>query len=457
MLPVAVVGALVSLVTPLSPRPVVVVVLLALAAAASWGHDRRLAWCWGFLLPIDVLQDVPAGILDVARYGGVVWLCLRFAPTLSTERRGYVIRLAGLAAAVAVIRGLGSTARVDRFGMLVAAVMFVGALVAPFVAYRVRAHRAILAGFVAGTALTAIVSIMQALELPTLREGNQEGSRFPGLASTTMLTTWHLALALVTACYFVRRDQPRAYRLVALGFLPLGSIALVVNGAQGGLLGLAAAAFFAGIWAGRRPAGRAAVRTAAPYVAGATAVLAILVVGLVLSDVRTPTLDGLRGEGGYRNELARWEVDKQGLEVIADHPLVGVGRTNFEDRYDLAPHFLPLEAGVTSGVIGLLVGGYLLLYLLSLVLRGPGSDAPSAWLGLALAGAMWSNTLIETGGPFTGLPRFALLLIAVIAARGEPWPSTDDEHEPAAYDEVSPRRSELAGRLSVLRPRRAVG
>ena len=45
---------------------------------------------------------------------------------------------------------------------------------------------------------------------------------------------------------------------------------------------------------------------------------------------------------------------------------------------------------------------------------------------------MFGNALTETGGPFTGLPRFALLLISVVACRGETWPQHRDEPTPAA-------------------------
>ena len=38
---------------------------------------------------------------------------------------------------------------------------------------------------------------MQALHWTTLREGNIEGSRYPGLSTYTMLLTWQLAFGLI--------------------------------------------------------------------------------------------------------------------------------------------------------------------------------------------------------------------------------------------------------------------
>ena len=58
--------------------------------------------------------------------------------------------ISGLPIVASVAAAFVAVSRADRFGMLIAAVMVVGALTAPFVAYRVRAHRHILAGFLEG-------------------------------------------------------------------------------------------------------------------------------------------------------------------------------------------------------------------------------------------------------------------------------------------------------------------
>jgi hypothetical protein len=276
---------------------------------------------------------------------------------------------------------------------------------------------------------------MQSFDLPTLQPGNQDGQRFPGLASTTMLITWHLAFALIVACYFLsQRDEARGNRMLAAVAVPLALAALVVNGAQGGLLGLLFAAAALGAFGWRMVTRRAVVR----YGAVALVALVGIAVLVIAADVRTPTIDGLQGSGDYRNELARWNVAVDGAQELVAHPLVGVGRTNFEDEYGLAPHFLPLEAGITAGVVPFLVALYLLWCLFRVLLQGPVGRRPEAWLGLALCAAMFANTLTETGGPFTGLPRFSLLLIAVVACQGERWPAAGrapDETAASAGDQ----------------------
>ncbi|MBX3283865.1 MAG: hypothetical protein KF703_00835 [Actinobacteria bacterium] len=420
--------------TPLTARFSGGVLAVALMALSCIGNRDRLAWWWGFLIPIDYVAGVPSGLLDAARYGAVIWMCLRFLPDLSEARRPIVVRLATLVAVVGTIRGLASVARTDRFGMMIAAVMVVGALTAPFVAWRVRTHRTILAGFLGGVLLSAVVSLMQGADIPTLQYGNQEGNRFPGLASSTMLITWHLAFALIVAVYFLsQRSEPRFHRILAAVTIPVGLAALVGNGAQGGLLGLACAALAMLAFGWRSITPKNLVRYGAPALGVVVVIGALVVAG----HIKTPTIDGLRGVGGYRNETARWTVAEEGARKLAEHPLVGVGRTNFEDEFGLAPHFLPLEAGITAGVVPFAVAMYLLWCLARVILRGPVGRRPEAWLGLALCAAMFGNTLTETGGPFTGLPRFSMLLIAVIACQGERWPAIDgsDDEEAAAAPE----------------------
>lgn len=418
----AVLGSIIVVATVAGAWPIstgIVLVGFVAIVIASLGCPRRVAWWWGVLLPIDAIGDVPALLLHSAQYGGLLWLVWSFSPSLDADRRRQVVRLALLVAAVGIVREVGSLARADRFGIFIAAVMVLGAATAPLVAERVRAHRPLMAGFMAGVLLSAVVSIMQSFDIGIIREGNSSGERFPGFASTTMLLTWHLAFALIIACYFLlSRPQQRLHRLTAVVLVPLAVVALVGNGAQGGLLGLGAAGAFIA-WRGRKMWTARSVRR----ILG-TALLGTVAIGVVVvaAGISTPTIDGLLGQGDYRNELGRLEVNAQGFRTLVEHPLVGTGRTNFEDQYDLAPHFLPLEAGVTSGVIGFLLGTALLVFVLILVLRGPVGRRPEAWLGAALGMAMWSNTLIETGGPVTGLPRFSLLLIALVACLGEPWP-----------------------------------
>jgi hypothetical protein len=52
---------------------------------------------------------------------------------------------------------------------------------------------------------------------------------------------------------------------------------------------------------------------------------------------------------------------------------------------------------------------------------------------------MFAYALTAAGGPLVGLPAFTLLLVAVLACRGEPWPADERSGEKlAAPQEPSP-------------------
>ncbi len=98
-------AAPVAALTPVSARLAGGVVAVGVMALSSVGHVERLAWSWGFLIPIDYVAGVPSELFDAARYGAVIWLCLRLAPDLSAARRPIVVKFAVLVAVVGVIRG----------------------------------------------------------------------------------------------------------------------------------------------------------------------------------------------------------------------------------------------------------------------------------------------------------------------------------------------------------------
>jgi hypothetical protein len=434
MVAIVVAGLIALVVVPEHVRLIVTSTALALVVLDAWLHDERLAWWWGLLLAVEVIDDVPDQLLDAARYAGLALLCLRFKPTLSAERRPILLTFVGGAVVVALVRGIASAARFDHFGTRIALMMLVAAVAAPFIAVRVQTHLTIFAGYLGGVLLSSVVALTQAFDLPALREGNQAGSRYPGLSAATSVFTWQLAIALIIATYFLLgRNLPRRHRLTAMAVVPFALVALFVNGAQGGLIGLAAAALAVTAWGWRSIPWRKVLRLV-PLALGAVLVLGAAV---AISGVKTPTIDGLRGVGGFANERARWDAAIDGWNEMVEHPVTGFGRTAFEQKYDeLFPHFLPLEAGVTAGVIGFVTALFLVLLLLWVVLRGPVGRQPTAWLGLALCSAMFANTLLSTGGPLVGLPAFSLLLISVLACRGEPWPDDDRSATPAPADPV---------------------
>jgi hypothetical protein len=399
-------------------QAVVASVLLVALAWACRRDDRRLAFCWGLLLPVDYITGVHTAVFDVARYAGILWLCWRVRPTLSASANKTVVHLAAAIGTVAVVRGVFAVPRTDENSMVFAGVMLVSTACAALLAQRVRVHGAVAMGYLAGVTLSAVVSIMQALHIPTLRAGNTESQRYPGVSTYTMLITWQLAFGLIMATYLAATAPPRSRRrYLALAVIAILSLAMVTNGAQGGLIGVGAAVV-AVAWINRH-------RLTWSSVGRFTAIGLVLVGGVAavvaVAGVDIPTIDGIagKGKGGYRNETARWDVAVEGMRELRNHPLLGMGRTNFMDKYTIAPHFLPIDSGVTAGVLGFLVAAYLLFHLLRLLLRGPADRRPETVAGFAMLAAMCANTVTESYGPFIGLSRVSVLFLAVVAVKGQ--------------------------------------
>lgn len=406
---------------------------MATFAWISRHDDRRLAFCWGLLLPVDYITGVHTAVFDVARYAGILWLCWRARPTLPESGRRTVFHLAAAIVTVGLVRGVFALPRADRNSLIFAGVMVVSTACVTLLALRPQVHRAVGGGYLAGVTLSAAVSVMQAMHLTTLRPGDDYSERFPGVSTYTMLLTWQLAFALVLAVYLLATAAPRS-RLwwAAAASAPILLLATVTNGAQGGFMGIGAAVV-AAAWAYRDRLGWS--RIGRYLLAGVLGVAAITIV-VVASGIDVPTIDGFLGDGGYRNEKARWDVAQQGWREMWNHPVLGMGRTNFMDRYTIAPHFLPIDSGVTAGLLGFAVASYLLFVILRLIWEGPADRRPETVAGFALLAAMAANTLTESYGPFIGLSRVSVLFLAVVAVKGF-HPSTGHQDD-RATDPASP-------------------
>ena len=330
---------------PMTWQTLLAIAVMLAAMTWAWRDTRRVAAFLGFLLPIDYVTGITPGVFDTARYFAVAWLIIRVPVTISTENRRRVLALAGAIAVVAVTRGVFSVARLDKNSMVFAGVMLLSTTCAALLALRVPVHRALVVGYMGGLTVSAVTSIMQALDLPSLRAANPH--RYPGVASLTMLLTWQLAFGIMVSIYLLatRRRGTGAW-VAGLCLLPIFSAAILTNGAQGGLLGLLAAGF-AFLYA--RPPGLGHIVRRA--VMGGVALAVALVLVAVVTTIDLPTIGGLAGDDGYRNERARWDISVNGLREIRRHPLTGMGRTEFMDRYTIAPHFLPVDTGVVAGVL----------------------------------------------------------------------------------------------------------
>jgi O-antigen ligase len=196
---------------------------------------------------------------------------------------------------------------------------------------------------------------------------------------------------LVAMTVFGKRNGHRRWLYLAAG-VPIG-LAILLTFSKGALLlGLPAALLFI-FWQWQRNQGR---RTW-PWLIG----FGVLGTAVLLIAQQIPQLAGrldLQGATGvFRLNL--WQAS---LNMIADHPLLGVGLDNFlyayRGRYifDAAwqepnlnhPHNLILDFATRLGLLGLLAGGWMVAWLIRL-LRRLGEKVTAVWqpivIGLSAA------------------------------------------------------------------------
>jgi O-antigen ligase/cytochrome c-type biogenesis protein CcmH/NrfG len=210
-------------------------------------------------------------------------------------------------------------------------------------------------------------------------------------AAAVLLAPAALGMALDRQWSAVAR---RAAAVAALA----GAVGLVVSGARAAWLGGAVALL---VVVARRGVGR---RVA---VAGGVATVAVVVVALAVGvGGRLPDLLRDR-EGGARGRLDEWRV---AARVVATHPVLGVGPEGYriafagavDDAYERAhgrtplpdrAHSALLDVAATTGLVGLLAYGALLLFVGRFLLRAVRASPP--WLAGLAAGvlAYWVQSL----------------------------------------------------------------
>ena len=422
----------------------VILALAALGVAASLPDRRRLAALWAFLLPIDQITGVPIEVPDALRYGGALALVVLFAPTQADPPRRSLRHLAAVLLALAAVRGLAAVAHHDPNGTRFAVVLAAATLVAYAMAARPRLHLHLVIGYLGGLTLSVVVALMQALHWPTLRDGNVEGQRYPGLSIYSALLTWQLVTGLLILGFVIATSRDHRTRTwwLAVVLLPFYGLTMVTSGAQGGLLALAAALVTFG-WFSRRRVNSAAVRR---WGVAVVAVVAVTVVVVGVSGIEIPTITDW-GDDGYRNERMRVEVLYDGIDEFRANPLTGMSRSEFIRQHRIAPHFLPVDSAAVAGVVALALSVYLLGILVVDVWRGPSDDRPETMVGYLVVVALMCNTLTDSYGPFVGVSRAVPLWLALAAARGH-WSSTagpgdldDDGHGRWLPDWIRTRRT----------------
>lgn len=239
-----------------------------------------------------------------------------------------------------------------------------------------------LAGFLLGAVFTAITAIAQG----PLGIG---GTPAEGVlrAQAWYPSANHLALMLGRAWPFLLAGalSGRGWMWLPAGLVGL---ALILTFSTGGWLGAAAGALVVVAALGRR---QLALR-----MGSAAAVALVLVSGLAIAGIMPERLNPLRQTGGFRLEL--WQSS---LEMVRDHPWLGIGLDNFAYLYQQVylregaaaepnlshPHNWVLHFWLQLGLLGLIAFGWLIVQFWRQT-RAALDRPETRWLAAGAAGAM---------------------------------------------------------------------
>ena len=392
-------------------------VLLLIQPRANYWLPR----VWAFLLPIEVVGSVPSVALDAWRYAALGLILLRFPADPGWRRHRVVLGIVAALTALAAVRLAAAGWHGDRTGLRTGTTAMVAVIGGAIVLARPRIHRGLLEGFLAGAALSAAVCLLQVLGVVDFRPGPLPAKRYPGLSAKTSVLTWQMAAGVVIGGRLWVESRRRGGGVAFLVGAGLCFAAMLLCGAQGGLVGLGAAALIVG--------GRALARIPRRHLMAAGMVVIVGAAGLLASTVWLE-VDGLRPEKGFANELARVDLNRAGLETIVENPL-GIGQSEFIERHGLLPHVSVVEAGATSGFLALALATTVLALLGYLAVRALRASSIVGWFGAALAIVTIAYSMLEPGGPFIGLARVTVLLLAAAACASAGDAVRREEHRAA--------------------------
>jgi len=239
-----------------------------------------------------------------------------------------------------------------------------------------------LAGFLIGATCTAIAAIIQ----------GPLGIGGTAAEGVLRVQAWypsanHLALMLGRAWPFLLAGALSGRRWLWLPALLVG-LALVLTFSTGGWLGTLAGTLVVVAALGKR---RLALR-----VGSAATVVLIVVSGLAITGFLPERLNPLRQTGGFRLDL--WQSS---VQMVLDHPILGVGLDNFVYLYQQVylregaaaepnlshPHNWLLHVWLELGVLGLVAFCWLLVRF-GRQARASLSRIDTRWLVAGAAGAM---------------------------------------------------------------------
>jgi O-Antigen ligase len=199
-----------------------------------------------------------------------------------------------------------------------------------------------------------------------------------------------IVCTLPVAFYFLRSGSPRWQRVLALGAVPILLVNFIRAGSRGGFLGLIAVA--AATTLAYRP-----IRARTRYTALVVILGGMFIVGGEEFSKKMESIMSPDDDYNMQSETGRWQLWKNGLSLVRQRPIFGVGARRFPEANatlsDLARERIELDQGLIpwqpahnsyvsiaaeTGVAGFLVFASLLLTSLFTALRFSRITEPSS-------------------------------------------------------------------------------
>jgi hypothetical protein len=404
---------------------------------------RKIAWAllvlFAFAIPWEYSLDLGEGFGNIARFAGVVLVLVAIPAVLQSGR----LRMPGAMQWMVLAFYLWfcctyfwtvePSATVDKMRGYFQEMMIVW-LVWEF-AETPEDLRTLLRAFVAGSWVLALLTLKNFTSAETIAA---DQIRFVAEGQDPNDVARFLDLAFPLAALLIHSERRWYWRLLAIGYLPVGLVAVVLTASRGGFLAVAVALTGCGLLLAQRHA---------KAVLAATVSLPLVAFALWMM-IPHETFDRLATipsqlAGGDLNQ--RWNIWWAGWRAFAQSPVVGSGAGSFVSAARMHPldtaHNSPLSIAVGGGLCALFLAAGIVVLAIRSALRTQGA-LRIALITVLLVWAMTS--LVDT----VEENRTTWLLMGLIALAGKF--AVDD---PLQLDECFPgcdcgRRLQRAAQLS---------
>ena len=308
-------------------------------------------WCFILVLPWDALTDLPI-VGSLPRLVGIVASAVGGLYILARGRLRPLSWFHVLAVLFVLWTGASTFWSIDPEATRTRFLTYLQLVVLAWLIWEIgwspERQRALLQAFVLGAGVAALITVYNYL---TGSWSYSEG-RFSALGQNPNYLARMCVLALPMAWYLSLSQRHRRLARTWQLYVPLGCTATVLTGSRGAFLaGLVAVVIIP--WT----LGRLRLRTKAALYAfaiGSLVLMSIFVPETSWERIRSTGADIETGYFGGRGKI--WRA---GLEVVWEHPLVGVGAGAFGAAVEPAlqfawsSHDAPLAILVEDGIVGL--------------------------------------------------------------------------------------------------------